>query len=693
MNTETRTNDWILILSLLALAPACSSGGGGGGGGGGGSASAAKFGAITGSGYVASVDPRSGEAQLDLGGDPSGLRSPIGAALDSRSGTLYTIDGDRGVLVRIDEDSGEREVVGEVGDLSPGSLAWASEREALFGVVRRNPRRQSPSSLVTVDIETGATTAVGDCAAITCLAYDETTRMLYGVAAQSLYRIEPANGFSEELFTSVDLTNLVSLVRDPVAGVFYGVRGDTLVEFDLGGTFAAPVTLDEELLVLALNQRSGELVGFTAGRELVELVGEKPDVTLDSRAVLGCNVVGMTFDPVDGEHFAFDVDKRDLVKLDPATGTSRVIGSLAGHDVKGLVYDPVRRLLYASDGSSDEMLEIDPVTAEATVLTPLNTSLVLAIDPVAGTIYGYSEEFDVTLSFDPDTLSAPHTSGRLFLNEVRDLTFDPTTGNLVGSWVEPGRPAAGEGKAAISAWHPQSSGPAVRELEGQLRPFHGLSLDSTTGLFAGFVDGQPLYEIDLHLRGLEPVDLRTTSLMQRSYVAAVHVPSRDIVYAIDSAGVYELDPSTGESQRIGNYFGAPATDVLWDEARAYLGVRSGSTITWVLPVIPARDRASSSLGPWTMGRVARNTVDGFLYGVYLGILYRLDLSDPTNPRGFQVTPGQPSGIEATGMTYVSEAGAFYVTTADRDIYRVDPGTGEWKEEARTTHQLLAVFDR
>ena len=68
-------------------------------------------------------------------------------------------------------------------------------------------------------------------------------------------------------------------------------------------------------------------------------------------------------------------------------------------------------------------------------------------------------------------------------------------------------------------------------------------------------------------------------------------------------------------------------------------------------------------------------------------------TDPANAQGHQVTPGERSGVEATGMTYVSEADAFYVTTADRDVYRVDPGTGRWKQEARSTHRLLAVFDR
>ncbi len=133
------------------------------------------------------------------------------ASLGARAEVLYTVQESTDSLATIDTTTGFLQVIGPLG--SPfqfGDLAFDTAHGIMYMVDGWGGGSATPSSLYTVDLNTGVATFVGSTGArsLFSLVYDPTTDRLYAAVSTS----------SPTAFYSIDrATGAATLIGDPVA--------------------------------------------------------------------------------------------------------------------------------------------------------------------------------------------------------------------------------------------------------------------------------------------------------------------------------------------------------------------------------------------------------------------------------------------------------------------------------------------
>jgi hypothetical protein len=99
---------------------------------------------------------------------------------------------------------------------------------------------------------------------------------------------------------------------------------------------------------------------------------------------------GLAFDFNHGILYASSTTSKNLVRIDPATGATTVVGPMDVSLMHGLEYDPLNETLYGSTTSSANLYRISVETGEATLIGHHGISGLggLAFDPVNGIMYG-----------------------------------------------------------------------------------------------------------------------------------------------------------------------------------------------------------------------------------------------------------------------------------------------------------------
>lgn len=225
---------------------------------------------------------------------------------------------------------------------------------------------------------------------------------------------------------------------------------------------------------------------------------------------VGTNLGGLAFDPRTDCLWAADSDGR-LVRIDPATRSSKVVGEIGFSHVKSLAMDPDGGVLYGL--SSGWLIGIDPVTGAGFPIAdlagyPYYWVDALAFDRARGTLVGARwEDWEVNMG-----------------TIISVLYIDPLTG---------------EGTYPQTCWLPDCA--------GFMTGFRGLTYDENSGLLyalseypngnwpllfridpvAGEVVGCPCHEADFDLSGIAFDPARgmlygvTVGVLGLSYLAGI----------------------------------------------------------------------------------------------------------------------------------------------------------------------------
>jgi len=90
--------------------------------------------------------------------------------------------------------------------------------------------------------------------------------------------------------------------------------------------------------------------------------------------------------------------------------------------------------LYSVNNLSDELVKIDPATGASTVVGATGTSAItgLAFDTATGTIFGVETNLDQLVTIDPATAATSIVAGSSLPFALAGATFHPDTGELYG---------------------------------------------------------------------------------------------------------------------------------------------------------------------------------------------------------------------------------------------------------------------
>jgi len=695
----------LALWALPLLATAC----GGGGGGGGGSSSA--LGAFGVAGEVVALDP--GDMHATVAAPGALGHSVHGFARDATRDLLYTIDEVRNALLRIDS-RGRVEQVGIL-RIVPGPMVHDPLSGMLIGI--KDNGRFDQSELIRIDPATAETVVVAHTSRVRNLALDSSTNRLLavtltsaGIPSDNLIAIDLDTGAAQPLFASTTFHTLTGLTFDPFTRLLYGVdeilptslAKSNLLGFDLGTQqIEEAFFFDRRLADVALDLDSGRFFGLGTGGEVLELTTDVQQGEARVLVTLGRELTGLTFDPVDGRFFAIDTRNHELVKVNARTSELAPIArfSLRGtgelRDLRTLAYDPGRNQLFSIERSEGEFLSIDPRTAQCSEIgLTASIDMILAIDEQSGRVFGFDQAVDIVVEIDPEAPAKHVLDNNTGLTKVTDLAYEPSTQRLVALHETPGR----DGVPMISSI--ELVGPFTNPASELSVPFGltGFGRDSRSGLYYGFGPGQPRYELELDLVSGSTLDSSARSLdgaWSRIFRAALPVPSRGVVYAIDQETLYAWDAATRSMRRLGPLpSGFTVTDLIFDSGTGDLGLRHGGAITWVNPTIPFSPKgANAPISGQSALRLTGDPSNGRLFGVVDGALHFLTLgSTAITP----VTRTPRPGFTAEAIVYSPAHGAVFAmgsvsSESTRSVVRFDALTGDWVDVGSVDGALQALF--
>ncbi len=266
---------------------------------------------------------------------------------------------------------------------------------------------------VAIDPRTGAVTPLGltGTTRIAALAPDATTGQVYGadrVAAGNgdLYSLAPATGagtFAADLSPGT-FDDLTALADSNVADLLYGFE-------------------DDADRLVSVHRLTGAVTSIGP----ITVAGSGAPIT---------SIAGMAFAPATNQLLAIDNGTRQLLTIDPASGTATIVGS-TGRDLGGLAFDQVSQRLYATDNANDRLV---------------------VVSPVSGTV---REVGDYLGDYQIDGLASRGLSAR--------VTINIDNGDVAGGDADPGTPGAGQltngGSVTIDTVVADSTG-IVSTLEG-----------------------------------------------------------------------------------------------------------------------------------------------------------------------------------------------------------------------------------
>ncbi|NOT30664.1 MAG: hypothetical protein HOP15_09485 [Planctomycetes bacterium] len=686
------------LSALPLLVTAC-----GGGGGGGSSTTLGAFGVA---GEVVALDP--GDMRATVAARGALGHSVHGFARDASRDLLYTIDAERNALLRIDS-RGRVEQVGIL-RIVPGPMVHDRLSGMLIGV--KDNGLFDPSELIRIDPATAEAVVVASTSRVRNLALDSSMNRLLAVATTSsgsasnhLISIDPATGATQPLFDHLSFPTLTGMTFDPFTRLLYGVDNGahaSLLSFDLGSQLIQDaVFFDRPLAEVALDDDTGRFYSLSTGGEVLALTTETQAGEAEVLVTLERELTGVTFDPADGRFFAIDARNHELVKVDARSGSVAPIAYFsprsAGQvrDLRSMAYDPGRNTLFSIERSEGEFLSIDPRTAQCSEIgLTASIDMILAIDQQSGRIFGFDQAVDVVVEIDPEAPAKHILDNNTGLTKVTDLVYEPSTQRLVALHETPGR----DGVPMISSI--QLVGPFTNPAGELGVPFGltGFDRDSRTGLYYGFGPGHPRYEFELDLVSGSTLDSSARSLdgaWSRRFRAALSVPSRGVVYAIDQEVLYAWNAGTRSMRRLGPLpSGFTVTDLIFDSGTGDLGLRHGGAIIWVNPTIPFSPKgANAPISGRSDLRLTGDPSNGRLFGVVDGALHLLTLGSTATTL---VTQTPRPGFTAESIVYSPAHGAVFAmgsvsSDSTRPVVRFDVLTGDWADVGSVDGALQALF--
>jgi hypothetical protein len=695
MNTRKRSSSFsraTLLATSLLLAASCGGGGGGGAGG--------AFGAFGPQGQVLRVDADSGRTSVEAMGSPD-LANLNGFALDVGRDLFYAIDGDRGVLVRLDT-AGRVTTIGPVEE-SIAAMVHDPRTGELIGVTGGS--RLTTKELVRIDTSTGATRIVAATASVTAVALDAAMNRLLAIAAGStggssnVIEIDLDTGASQLVFSHPTIGLLSDITFDPVTRFLYGVEGGNLHRFDVGtGSPDTSHAYDRSLRNVAIDHDTGRFFAFGPGRALLLLPTTQP---LGNEAIalatLGRELAGLTLDPADGRFFAVDLGNSELVKVDAASGQVTPIALLRENGtgrvplLRTLAYDSMMGLLVGLDSSNGQLMEVDRSTGacERTGQT-LSFGAKLAADPTTGRIFAFDDQVDVVLELLPGPpWGIDILDNNTGLTKVDDLAFDPGSQRLIALHETAGR----SGVPMVSSIALVSTNTSPSPEVSVPRGLTGVGYDHATGLFHAFGLGHPRYELLIDFGPASNLNTRADSLggaWRTGFQAAVRV-GPDEIYAIDNDALYRWTPSTRRMRRMGSLPGGAGHDLLHDPDTGHLGLRVGDEIWWVSPTSPwlpkgKREAVNGSRSLY----LVNDPASGRVFGIADGSLYYVTLGGSTIP----ITKAPRADFTVESVAY--GPGAVYALgheagSPDQIVVRFATADGEWIDLGSVDTSLMALF--
>ncbi len=401
---------------------------------------------------------------------------------DVSSESLYASDTSSELLYSIDMVSAGATAVLPLG-VGPFGMAYNSLAETLTASTGR-------AGIVHVDPTIGVAMGVGEIASDlgfpTCIAFDPSLGIYYGVEGTSFYSYDEHGGNKIWIGDFPPFSSMKALAMDPGSGEVYGItsatgqlaristldastvilagpigfgflRGlafdpvesgllytytadfDRLVSIDAQtgvGTGIGRVGMSGGLQAMAFDGASGELYGCT-GPDLAALT--RIDTTTGagtSIGMLGLEDPGpLAYDSLNDEYYTVvfsQLDGAKFLRVDSMSGAATFVGSLHGSSVNALEYDPRTDTIYGSTFNSG-VVAIDRTTAETVVVsTPSLDILELAYDPAGEVMYciGADGLYQLVPETGATQFVAPLSGDS---SSTSTLTFNSVTGMLMGT--------------------------------------------------------------------------------------------------------------------------------------------------------------------------------------------------------------------------------------------------------------------
>jgi sugar lactone lactonase YvrE len=321
-----------------------------------------------------------------------------GVALDPVARTLYGSDPlTTGNLHQLNLTTGAASPVGALGVGSIGDLAWDATTSTLYGL--------TPTSLYVIDTVTGAATLVGGTTGLRdSIAVHPVTGTMYATTTfpNALYTLNKATGAS----TAGPAMPLgaASLGYSTAESSFFGT-GVALMKIDVSTGLATPVDgLGFQITHVAWDPGSHTLYGIDGYSPRLFSIDAS---TGKSTFLTPINTTILRTFTVDREtHTLWGTDLNNhLVTIDPATGAVADIGATAIFP-SALAYHPgLHKLLVVDLAGSDRLFSLNAATGASTLIGPIGfTDLTsLTYDPTTGRLLGYDAATDQLLDIDPAT--------------------------------------------------------------------------------------------------------------------------------------------------------------------------------------------------------------------------------------------------------------------------------------------------
>ncbi|MCI0636209.1 MAG: hypothetical protein L0206_20195, partial [Actinobacteria bacterium] len=350
------------------------------------------------------LDPRNGAVLQTIG--PVGFSHVTGLAFHPVTGVLYAATsgisgGGSGELLTIDVETGAGTAVGLHGmGFGPPDIAFAPS-----GVLYA--WTEDSDDLATIDLTTGAATVVGACAAGTAatgLAVDAAGRawMKSGGTLYPVDRTTGACGAGAALTGGAGLNNILTANG---RSTFYSA------DRDFG-------------------------VGITELRTVDPVIGDT--VSVGTNAIAELSALAFRPHPLpplyatDGAGLGGGGGPSTLYRLDPRDGSViQTIGPIGFNEVVGLAFHPVTGVLYGtSNGGGGQLIRIDPKTGAGIAVGPTGPQIPDLSFAPSGTLYGWDEPSNDDLVTINLTTGAVTTVGNCGLGTGQLGLAVDVTGNL-----------------------------------------------------------------------------------------------------------------------------------------------------------------------------------------------------------------------------------------------------------------------
>ncbi|QDU86432.1 SMP-30/Gluconolaconase/LRE-like region [Planctomycetes bacterium Pla163] len=616
------------------------------------------------------------------GGPGTGDVELLVLSVDTRDGTLYSLDRGRDLLVTIDPDTAALAPVAYLPRYQAQEFVFDPAQGRLLG------SDFDANTRVRVDPRTGLLEDLGSFG----------SGSLYPLSRGNgtWYRVEGAQVREIDLETNTILATLFTLpgpvgiaqAFHPVEGVLYAVDGsDQLVRIDplaLTSTVVGPTGFGF-ITSLAYHPPTDTLFGLDpAERQLVTI-----DTTTGAATPVGAyssdGLSSLTMDPVTRTLYAVDNATDRLVAIDPDTAAIRSVGEVGFTRVRSLAWDSIAQRLFAIDEDTDLLIEVDATTGAGTAIGSVGTGDFSCLVHRASDDTLYAMRFGSFQLFAIDASTGASTAlGTTGVGRARALTVDPVTDELV---------VFDELQRRVASIDPATAATTDRFIAWN-GVVEGMEFDPSTGA---------LLAVDPFTRQLVEIDQTTGAALVRGNLgtqilglAADRAGGRVFSVDRDRAVLRTTDATTGEILASAHHISSAAVTALaWDERDEVLyGVGVGDELVTIDPATAI----ATVVGPADVGNP-----DGLAFDAKERVLYAVSAHadffaiDPitavVTPLGTFTPVAGTGGGFFQGLTYDAPSGTLYGASAESGLVRIDVDARTFETVAELTPEVHGLAGR